>query len=91
MPENMDNMTAQSVTDGQRSYGQWGETEMTENKTTGMEPGQEDTFDLSMLWQMLERHKDQMEGKEESGMNINTTWELVIVQVYCLMTFKIFL
>ena len=78
----MENMTAQSVTDGQGSYGQWGETEMTKNMTTGMEPGQEDTFDLSMLWQMLERHKDEMEEKKESGMNINTTWELVIVQVY---------
>ena len=55
---------------------------MTKNMTTGMEPRQEDTFDLSMLWQMLERHKDEMEEKKESGMNINTTWELVIVQVY---------
>eukprot|EP00091_Calanus_sinicus_P010671 TRINITY_DN24644_c0_g1_i1.p1 TRINITY_DN24644_c0_g1~~TRINITY_DN24644_c0_g1_i1.p1 ORF type:complete len:318 (-),score=49.49 TRINITY_DN24644_c0_g1_i1:35-988(-) len=72
----MDDTLVQSATDGQGSYGQWSETEMTKNNTAE----QEDTFDLSMLWQMLERHKDQMEEKEESGMNINHTWELVIVQ-----------
>jgi len=35
---------------------------------------------LSMLWQMLERHKEQLAEKEVAGANINTTWELVVVQ-----------
>jgi len=37
-------------------------------------------FDLSVLWEVLEKHKEQMEEKEESGKHINTTWELVVVQ-----------
>lgn len=76
MADKMDNMPPQSTADGQGGYSQWSETEMSKNRTMG----QENTFDMSMLWQMLERHKDQMEEKKESGMNIDTTWELVIVQ-----------
>ena len=37
--------------------------------------------DLSVVWQMLERHKEQMEEKEDVRINISTTWELVVVQV----------
>lgn len=37
-------------------------------------------MDMSMLWQVLERHKEQMAEKEAAGANINTTWELVVVQ-----------
>jgi len=38
------------------------------------------SLDLHMLWQVLERHKEQMAEKEVAGQNIDTTWELVVVQ-----------
>jgi len=37
-------------------------------------------LDLSMLWQVLEKHKKAMEEKDDAGENISTTWELVVVQ-----------
>jgi len=37
-------------------------------------------IDLNMLWQVLERHKQVMREKEEAGVNIGKTWELVVVQ-----------
>lgn len=45
-----------------------------------MEASADHPLDLSMLWKVLEKHKEVMQEKEEAGMNINTTWELVVVQ-----------
>ena len=58
----------------------WNDLEIS-NKSEWLEPVQGRTLDLRMLWQVLERHNEQMEEKEMAGRNINTTWELVIVQV----------
>ena len=46
-----------------------------------LDPVQGREFDLSVLWQMLERHTEQMKEKEGVRKNISTTWELVVVQV----------
>ena len=51
------------------------------NNSAWLDPVQGREFDLSVLWQMLERHKEQMEEKEDVGKNISSTWELVVVQV----------
>ena len=58
----------------------WNDLEIS-NKSEWLEPVQGRPLDLRVLWQVLERHKEQMEEKEMAGRNINTTWELVIVQV----------
>jgi len=50
----------------------------------GLEAVQGSTVDLSLLWKLLEKHKDELEEKEITENNINTTWELVVVQVILL-------
>jgi len=37
-------------------------------------------FDLGLLWEVLEKHKEHMDEKEAAGKHINTTWELVVIQ-----------
>ena len=54
---------------------------ITGNNSAWLDPVQGREFDLSVLWQMLERHKEQMEEKEDIRKNISSTWELVVVQV----------
>ena len=58
----------------------WNDLEIS-NKSEWLEPVEGRSLDLRMLWQVLERHNEQMEENEMAGRNINTTWELVIVQV----------
>ena len=38
-------------------------------------------LDLDTLWEMIDRHRLSSERDKLSGEHINTTWELVIVQV----------
>ena len=57
------------------------DSNMTDNDSAWLESVQGRSFDLSVLWQMLERQKDQMGEKEDARKNISTTWELVAVQV----------
>jgi len=45
-----------------------------------VEAVQGSTVDLSLLWKLLEKHKEEMEEKEITENHINTTWELVVVQ-----------
>ena len=54
---------------------------ITGNNSAWLDPVQGREFDLSVLWQMLERSKEQMEEREEVRKNISSTWELVVVQV----------
>lgn len=58
----------------------WKDIELPEEDSAWKEAVQGKPFDLSVLWEVLEKHKEQMEEKEESGKHINTTWELVVVQ-----------
>jgi len=58
----------------------WKDIELPEEDSAWRETVQGKPFDLSVLWEVLEKHKEQMEEKEESGKHINTTWELVVVQ-----------
>jgi hypothetical protein len=51
------------------------------NNSDWLDPVQGREFDLRVLWQMLERHKEQMGEKEDVTKNISSTWELVVVQV----------
>ena len=37
-------------------------------------------FDLGLLWQVLEQHKETMAEQEEAGKGMSSTWELVVVQ-----------
>jgi len=58
----------------------WEDLDLHNNKSVWLEPGQGGGLDLRVLWEVLERHKDEMEEKEAAGKNISTTWELVVVQ-----------
>ena len=54
--------------------------------TTTMElelttPAPTPVLDLDTLWEMIDRHRLSSERDKLSGEHINTTWELVIVQV----------
>jgi len=62
------------VQDSSEGSGGWPQA----NDEGWMEGNQQ--LDLHMLWRVLEKHKEVMKEKEEAGMNINTTWELVVVQ-----------
>jgi len=58
----------------------WKDIELPEEDSAWKEAVQGRPFDLSVLWQVLEKHKEQMDEKEVTGKHINTTWELVVVQ-----------
>jgi len=58
----------------------WDDLELGEEGAPGSHHGGQGGLDLSMLWQVLEKHKQHMAEKEAAGANINTTWELVVVQ-----------
>lgn len=74
-----------SVSDGSLSLNEFDQhiledLEMPNNKTAWLESEEGSPFDLSVLWQVLESHKLEMKEKAAAGQNINTTWELVVVQ-----------
>ena len=59
---------------------------MAATTTTTMElelttPTPAPVLDLDTLWEMIDRHRLSSERDKLSGEHINTTWELVIVQV----------
>jgi len=56
----------------------WDDLELSEDGSPMGGSGR--SLDLHMLWQVLERHKEQMAEKEVVGNNIDTTWELVVIQ-----------
>jgi len=58
----------------------WKDIELPDEDSAWKETVQGRPFDLSLLWQVLEKHKEHMEEKEVTGKHINTTWELVVVQ-----------
>jgi len=80
MSENLSTMPTHTVTDGWTDNGsttdQWNGTDV----IAEVESGQGNTFDLSMLWEMLKSHNKAMGEKEDNGKNINSTWELIIIQ-----------
>ena len=38
-------------------------------------------LDLALLWNILEKHKETMEEKENMRNNIDISWELLVAQV----------
>ena len=59
----------------------WKDIELPEDDSAWKETVEGKPFDLSVLWQILEKQKEHMDEKEVAGKHINTTWELVVVQV----------
>lgn len=58
----------------------WKDIELPEDDSAWKETVEGRPFDLSVLWQILEKQKEHMDEKEVAGKHINTTWELVVVQ-----------
>ena len=73
---------------GELSSTPWEDLDLPNNKSVLIEPVKEGGLDLRVLWEVLERHKEEMAEKEAAGKNISTTWELVVIQV-SLQTFNI--
>ena len=85
MPDSITHLPSHNVSDGSSSSNgsdPWDDLEMPNDKSEWTNSVKGNTFDLSVLWQVMERQMEQMEEKAAAGKNINTTWELVIVQVY---------
>jgi len=73
--------TLASATDtGELSSTPWEDLTLPSNKSVLVEPVKEGGLDLRVLWEVLERHKEEMAEKEAAGKNISTTWELVVIQ-----------
>ena len=66
---------------GEVSNNAWKDIELPDDDSAWKETVEGRPFDLSLLWEVLEKHKEQMDEKEETGKHINTTWELVVIQV----------
>jgi len=58
----------------------WKDIELPDDDSAWKETVEGRPFDLSLLWEVLEKHKEHMDEKEVSGKHINTTWELVVIQ-----------
>merc|ERR1719341_2663180 len=58
----------------------WKDIELPEDDSAWKKTVEGRPFDLSVLWQILEKQKEHMDEKEVAGKHINTTWELVVVQ-----------
>ena len=66
---------------GDVSSNAWNDIELPDDDSAWKETVEGRPFDLSLLWEVLEKHKEHMDEKEEAGKHINTTWELVVIQV----------
>jgi len=65
---------------GDLSNNAWKDIELPDDDSAWKETVEGRPFDLSLLWEVLEKHKEHMDEKEEAGKHINTTWELVVIQ-----------
>jgi len=65
---------------GDVSSNAWKDIELPDDDSAWKETVEGRPFDLSLLWEVLEKHKEHMDEKEEAGKHINTTWELVVIQ-----------
>jgi len=66
--------------DGDVTNAAWKDIELPEEGSAWKESVEGRPFDLSLLWEVLEKHKEHMDEKEVAGKHINTTWELVVIQ-----------
>ena len=66
--------------DGDVTNAAWKDIELPEEDSSWKESVEGRPFDLSLLWEVLEKHKELMDEKEVAGKHINTTWELVVIQ-----------
>ena len=59
--------------DGDVTNAAWKGIELPEEDSAWKESVEVRPFDLSLLWEVLEKHKEHMDEKEVAGKHINTT------------------